>query len=179
MHIFSKPYTKTVAVLLLLGSAKTFTLPKRQPLSGNITAQQLLQIAPDSGSCSGAQYPSECATADQAAPFINDAFAKYGINTMAEKAAVISLMMSETGDLKANINHNGVGQGSKLERFLFATMASLPSLFVYQMLPPHRGSSGIKPDLINPSLANSTEHANVQLQRRIRKHFSPTPGSSV
>ncbi|KAH0538429.1 hypothetical protein FGG08_004977 [Glutinoglossum americanum] len=118
MYFFG-PSAKVAAALLLL-SSPVLALPQQRSASRDITAQQLAQIAPDSASCDGAEFPNECATAAQAAPFINDAFANSGITTMAEKAALVTLMLSESGDFKFNTNRNHVGQGTRnMQMFQF------------------------------------------------------------
>lgn len=80
-----------------------------------ITAAQLLDIAPNSKSCDNPPAGGECATAQQAAPFINTAFSTYDVTSPAEQAAIISLMAFETTDFKYNRNHfpGRPGQGSK------------------------------------------------------------------
>ncbi|KAH0553211.1 hypothetical protein GP486_006616 [Trichoglossum hirsutum] len=127
MHVFSpcSSSSAVAAAMLLLLSSPVLALPQQQPANGEITVDQLIQISPDSASCDGAKYPAECATAAQAVPFINDGFAKYGITSTAEKAAIISLMMSESGDFKSNFRHDVVGQGSKLFYLpLFSSVAA-------------------------------------------------------
>ncbi|KAJ6507335.1 hypothetical protein C8R47DRAFT_966835 [Mycena vitilis] len=49
------------------------------------------------------QFPSECRTAAQAAPFVNQAFRDFNIVTNGEKAAL--LMLFESGGLAFDINH--------------------------------------------------------------------------
>jgi hypothetical protein len=80
-------------------------------------ASQILQIAPSSSSCSGATYPDECATAEQAAPYLIQAMSIYNITSVPEIAAVLSLMAYETGEFKYNTNHfpapGNPGQGTR------------------------------------------------------------------
>ena len=83
------------------GSAAPVPAP---PAAGGITAAQIQAIDASTGSCDGAPFPEECATADHAAPFINDGFAQFGIESVGEKAAILSLMMFETGNFKYNRN---------------------------------------------------------------------------
>jgi hypothetical protein len=77
----------------------------------NVSAAALLAILKDSGSCSGAQFPDECRTAEQAAPFITKACANLN---KAECAATIALMGYESGDLKFkhNVTPGIPGQGT-------------------------------------------------------------------
>ncbi|SPQ18920.1 85eea3a9-dd18-43f0-8a31-52928eb69e5c [Thermothielavioides terrestris] len=68
-------------------------------------------IMPSSGSCAGAQFPDECRTADQAAPFI--AKACESLST-AECAATVALMGLESVDMKFkhNVSPGRPGQGT-------------------------------------------------------------------
>ncbi|KAJ8516226.1 hypothetical protein ONZ45_g6448 [Pleurotus djamor] len=71
---------------------------------GGITPRQLLKIAPDMASCNAsAPFPEECRTAYQSAPFVNQGFEDYGIKTKGEKAAILSLMLFETGNFRFDI----------------------------------------------------------------------------
>ncbi|KIW00950.1 uncharacterized protein PV09_07476 [Verruconis gallopava] len=72
---------------------------------GLITADMVLAIAPQSSTCSSAPYPDECATANQAAPAFNSAFAKYGITTKGAQAAIMAWELFESGQLKYKMNH--------------------------------------------------------------------------
>ena len=71
---------------------------------GDTAAVQLLSIAPNSGSCAGADFPSECATNVQAAPYLIAAMIKYQISSPAEMAALLALIAFETADFKYNVN---------------------------------------------------------------------------
>ncbi|KAG9848271.1 hypothetical protein KCU98_g4788, partial [Aureobasidium melanogenum] len=70
---------------------------------------------PPLASCTGAPYPAECATADDAVSWINLAFHSFGIDAFGTQAALLSLMLYESGFFKYNINHYpGVpGQGTR------------------------------------------------------------------
>ncbi|KAH0371871.1 hypothetical protein KCU65_g1550, partial [Aureobasidium melanogenum] len=80
-----------------------------------LTSADITTIAPSSASCTGAPYPAECITADDAAPWINLAFHSFGIHAFGTQAALLSLMLYESGSFKYNINHfPGVpGQGTR------------------------------------------------------------------
>ena len=75
-----------------------------------------MTVAPRSGTCVGAPYPSECRTASQAVDPILKSFETYNIVSGAEMAALISLMAFETADFKYQNNYfpGNPGQGSKL-----------------------------------------------------------------
>ena len=100
--------------------------------AAEITSDQILAIAPNSSTCDNPPAEGECATAEQAAPYISDSFTSYGVDNVAEQAALISLMAFETGDFKYNRNHfPGVaGQGSMSP---FTLRSFLPSY----LLPDH------------------------------------------
>jgi len=87
----------------------------RATASSSSILKAVLSAAPGAASCAGAPFPDECRTADQAAPHISNAFSKYGITTPAEQAALIALMLYESGEFKYNKNHfPGVpGQGTR------------------------------------------------------------------
>ncbi|KAI4846637.1 hypothetical protein E4T44_04952 [Aureobasidium sp. EXF-8845] len=79
------------------------------------TSADIITIAPQSTNCTGASYPVECATATEASPWINLAFHTFGIRPFGTQAALLSLMLYESGSFKYNINHySGVpGQGTR------------------------------------------------------------------
>ncbi|KAF3938727.1 hypothetical protein ABW19_dt0201077 [Dactylella cylindrospora] len=83
--------------------------------TGSITADIILEIAPGSSSCAGASFQEECRTAVQAAPFVSKAFSDFNINTIGERAALLSLMIFESGNFQFNRNHypGRPGQGTK------------------------------------------------------------------
>lgn len=80
-----------------------------------LTVSAITTVASDSASCDGAPFPAECATATNAAPWINLAFHTFGIHAFGPQAALLSLMLFESGSFKYNINHYpGVpGQGTR------------------------------------------------------------------
>lgn len=110
-----------IFVLASIACAATLPAPSFSHLSnraaGASAASQLLQIAPTSNTCNGAPFPSECATADQAAPYLISAMSQYSITSPPEIAALLSLVAYETGDFKYNINHypspGRPGQGTR------------------------------------------------------------------
>jgi hypothetical protein len=69
---------------------------------------------PTSNTCSGAQFPNECRTADQAAPFLISAMEQYDVKTAGEIAGILALVGFESVDMK--FKHNVVpgrpGQGT-------------------------------------------------------------------
>lgn len=121
-----------VSLLALGASAAPAGLRnRRQAAAGtvNITAAQILALAPETASCDPtAQFADECRTNVQAAPFINDAFNQFGLNTVGEQAAVLSLMAFETGQFKFDRNHfpapGNPGQGTR-------NLMNFPFIFQY------------------------------------------------
>ncbi|EXJ88418.1 hypothetical protein A1O1_05348 [Capronia coronata CBS 617.96] len=80
---------------------------------------QLLQIAPTSNTCAGAQFPAECAVSSIAmVQAMVDGFAKYNVTTAEEQAALLSWMAFESGEFKFNHNHfpapGRPGQGTRV-----------------------------------------------------------------
>ncbi|KAF2118534.1 hypothetical protein BDV96DRAFT_570113 [Lophiotrema nucula] len=97
----------------LLGLASAAPLNRRAAL----TAATIQAIAPATASCSGAEYPDECATAEQAVKPITDSFTKYQITTTGEQAALLAIMLYESANFQYNKNHYPApgrpGQGTK------------------------------------------------------------------
>lgn len=83
----------------------------------SITPEQLTAIDPNTASCTGAAFPAECADASTAAPAISAAFAKYGITEPGVQAALLGIMLYESGSFKFNHNHfptpGRPGQGTR------------------------------------------------------------------
>jgi len=90
-----------------------------------VTACQLVKMDNRTATCNPAgAFGDECATAERAAGPISAAFAKFGISTVGEKAALLSLMLFETGGFKFDKNHfpapGRPGQGTRnLQIFKF------------------------------------------------------------
>jgi len=84
------------------------------PASGDVTPQAIIAVAPNSAACAPGGEAS-CRTADQSAPLINQSFAKFGIDSKGEKAALLSLMAFETGGFVFDINKfpGRPGQGTR------------------------------------------------------------------
>ncbi|KAK6002542.1 hypothetical protein QM012_001292 [Aureobasidium pullulans] len=80
-----------------------------------LTSTDITNIASSSASCTEAPYPAECATATDATPWINLAFRCFGVHAFGTQAALLSLMLYESGSFKYNINqYPGVpGQGTR------------------------------------------------------------------
>jgi hypothetical protein len=73
---------------------------------GALTAEQIIKIDPKTATCDGTgEFAAECADAARAAPAISASFEKYGIETPGEQAALIAIMLFESGSFKYNKNH--------------------------------------------------------------------------
>lgn len=98
-----------VLLILVLQSATTFAWDP-----DDLTSQQILSIAPGSGTCDHARFAYECVTAETATAYIRNAFVRYGISSPEEQAAVISVMAYESEDFKLNRDHDPrvIGTGS-------------------------------------------------------------------
>lgn len=88
--------------LALFGGVAT-ALPKLG-LRMDTAANQIAAIMPDSTSCDGADFPDECRTAEQAAPFLINAMVKYKVYSLGEIAGVLSLIGFESVDMKYKHN---------------------------------------------------------------------------
>ncbi|KAI0998349.1 hypothetical protein K3495_g9845 [Podosphaera aphanis] len=101
--------------LLLVGLVHAASLPSIQPRAKDISADMLLKIAPGSDTCP--EPAEECATNKEAAPYINQAMAKYRITSPGERASILALIAHESGNFKYNINHfpapGNPGQGTR------------------------------------------------------------------
>ena len=103
-----------LASLVVSAVAAPAPSPRLSARQQKTAASLILAVMPTSNSCTGAQFPDECRTADQAAPFIIQGFDKYGVRTYGEIAAIVSLMGVESDDLKFkhNISPGRPGQGT-------------------------------------------------------------------
>ena len=101
--------------LLFLVLTTTCSLAYPMPIISAITSDLIKMIAPNSASCTGASFTSECRNASQAAPLITKSFATYGIFQPNEAAALISLMAFESTDFRYQKNHwpGTPGQGTR------------------------------------------------------------------
>lgn len=81
----------------------------------SITAADIVKIDSNTSSCADAPAAGECRTADEAAPYVAISFVNFGITSFGEQAALLALMLYESGDFKYAINHYpGVpGQGTR------------------------------------------------------------------
>ncbi|KAH7369018.1 hypothetical protein B0T11DRAFT_69498 [Plectosphaerella cucumerina] len=97
----------------LLGSV-ALARPAEVSTSSSILSA-LLRADPTTASCDGAPAPSECATAAQAAPLIEAAMRRFCIHETPVVAALVDLMLFETGAFKYNRNHfpGRPGQGTR------------------------------------------------------------------
>jgi len=150
------------AILSLALSSFAVAAPTATISSSDVTPAQLVAIAPQSVSCANVtSFASECRTAQQAAPFLNAAFAQYQTESVGQKAALLSLIAFETGDFRFNINHfpGRAGQGTRnLMMFPFVWKYALDTPEVApqaQALAPGFTASSTVDDLNNAS--NSTK----------------------
>ena len=128
--------------------------------AGGTAASQILEIAPTSGSCNGASFPTECATNEHAAPFLISAMSNYGITSPPEIAAVLSLIAYESGDFKYNIHHFPglvAGQGTRnmqMGNYNFLYAKSIPALSSkLSEITTASSADGLSDDQMNAILA--------------------------
>ncbi|THV00881.1 hypothetical protein K435DRAFT_837116 [Dendrothele bispora CBS 962.96] len=102
----------------------------------NITLNQLSSILTNS-SCDPT-FVDECRNASQALPFLNQGFTEYNISSVGEKAALLSLMVFESGGFKYDKNHfpppGNPGQGTR-------NMMNFPFVCQYARSLPSTSSS--------------------------------------
>jgi hypothetical protein len=83
-----------------------------------LTAANLIAIAPATASCTGADFPDECADATRAATALNKAFTTYSVTSKGEQAALVAYTLFESGNYKYNKNHfpapGRPGQGTRM-----------------------------------------------------------------
>lgn len=81
----------------------------------SINAMDVETVAPETSSCDGATFPTECITATAAAAFIATSYTDYNVTSFGTQAALLSLMLYETDSFKYAKNHwPGVpGQGTR------------------------------------------------------------------
>lgn len=154
-------FSKIIEFALLASATYATAIPPVSFLgrrtAGDSAAAQLLAIAPTSNTCDGASFPSECATAEQAAPFLVSAMAKYGITSPSEIAAVLSVIAYETGDFKYNINHfpapGRPGQGTRnmqMANYNLLYAQSIPALSSnLSAITTATSTSGLTDDQLN------------------------------
>ncbi len=102
-----------ILLALLAASVQAASLVKRDgpmpdmPMGdkSTVTADQLKKINADTATCPAeGEFKAECRTAEQAAPLISKAFAMDKIEAPMTKAALVSLILLETGNLKYDKN---------------------------------------------------------------------------
>lgn len=80
-------------------------------------AAKILKAAPGTESCSTASFPDECATAAEAAPHIAAAMERFCIHETPVVAALVDIMLFESGAFQFNRNHfpepGRPGQGTR------------------------------------------------------------------
>jgi hypothetical protein len=119
-----------VSALALAGLATSVPLLASRD---NSAASIIKATMPTSDSCAGAQFPAECRTADQAAPFLIAAMQKYNLCSPGEIAGVLALMGFESVDMKFahNVSPGRPGQGTFamfMPNFVLAYAKSSPEL---------------------------------------------------
>lgn len=119
--------------LLTLATAHPSTSQPQKRTVDPRSIEILKHIAPDSTSCTGVTTnTAECATAADAAQPLIDSFAKYGVTTPGEQAALLSWMAYESGEFRYDRNHfpapGRPGQGTRcmfMPEFVGAYAATL------------------------------------------------------
>ncbi|KAL0952145.1 hypothetical protein HGRIS_008761 [Hohenbuehelia grisea] len=110
-----------------------------------------------------APFADECRTAEQAAPFVNQAFVDYNITSRGEKAAMLSLMLFESGNFRFDKNHfpapGRPGQGTR-------NLMAFPFVHQYAVDSPATREQALSlagPDPTDPKIDNATMNAVREL----------------
>ncbi|USW47615.1 hypothetical protein Slin15195_G009340 [Septoria linicola] len=106
--------SSTLLTTLMLAST-AIAGPLIRKSTSCLTSTDLTTIAPNTASCNDADFPEECATADVAAPNIAQSFRSFKIDSFGAQAALVAIIVFESGAFKYKINHYpGVaGQGTR------------------------------------------------------------------
>jgi hypothetical protein len=117
------------AFVTVLFASVAFSAPVARQ-NPTVTPDQILKTDPRTADCNVQTFPGECVTAAQFAGPLSDSFQQFDITTVGEKAALLSLILFETGGLKANRNHfptpGNPGQGTR-------NLMNFPFIFKYTL----------------------------------------------
>ncbi|KAK5131768.1 hypothetical protein LTR08_000600 [Meristemomyces frigidus] len=104
-------------LLTLFALCGTILTTSGTPLrrANTITASSITALDPSTCSCANAPVAGQCRTATEAAPEIAISFVNFAITTFGEQAALLALMLYESGAFKYSTNvYPGVpGQGTR------------------------------------------------------------------
>ncbi|KAK4545723.1 hypothetical protein LTR36_002677 [Oleoguttula mirabilis] len=91
----------------------TYAAPIKR--TNTITAADIISIDPKTSSCANAPVAGQCRTAEQAAPLVDISFTNFGIADFNSQAALVALMLYESGDFQYSTNiYPGIaGQGTR------------------------------------------------------------------
>lgn len=140
-------FTRTFALAGALAlSATAAPVAQVAPASTcTLTAEKLIAIDPNTATCVGAEFPLECADAARAAPAISASFKKYEIESKGAQAALIGIMLFESGSFKYNKNHfpGRPGQGTRNMQMLDFNKEYATSLFGAEKATAASGTDGV------------------------------------
>ncbi|KAF7305791.1 hypothetical protein HMN09_00732900 [Mycena chlorophos] len=123
-----------------------------------ISASELVQMGALSNCTLETEFPTECRNATQAAPFVNNGFREYNLTSTGEKAALLSLMIFESGGFAFDINHsqNNPGQGTRNEmNFPFILEYALETPRVAAQAKALAGPNITDPSAVPPTTQNA------------------------
>jgi hypothetical protein len=99
---------RTLALPPRYNAFNTTGLTNPDDVDKEITLDQLNQVLGNFTCAPTQQFADECRNATEALPFINQGFVDYNITTLGEKAAILSLMVFETGNFSFDKNQFSV-----------------------------------------------------------------------
>ncbi|KAH8831346.1 hypothetical protein DL96DRAFT_1587412 [Flagelloscypha sp. PMI_526] len=139
--VFKMLFNTFSASALLITSVLATPIPSLRQAGSAITPAQLTQIAPALATCNpAAQFADECRNAEQAAPLLNGGFDQFGITSVGEKAAILSLLMFESGNFAFDKNHfpapGRPGQGTR-------NLMMFPFVYQYAVDTPETSAAAL------------------------------------
>ncbi|KAF5337667.1 hypothetical protein D9758_013022 [Tetrapyrgos nigripes] len=155
--------------------ARTLALPSRyspfdvskfenpDDVDVDITLNQLNQVLGNFTCKPTQQFAEECRNSTDALPLINQGFADYNISSVGEKAALLSLMVFETGNFSFDRNHfpppGRPGQGTR-------NLMQFP--FVYQYAVDNANTSSQALSLV-PNNTTDLDSVSDDTKNAVRK----------
>ena len=154
----------------LLSTALALPTPEAssQDQTCDITPQNIIAMAPTTVSCvNSVAFPDECATARDAAPALNSAFKKYDISAPGTRAALIALMLFESGNFVYNQNHfpGRPGQGTRNMQMYKFNEEYATELFGAKAVATAQAEAK---DAAQKAGKNETETANDQMRNVLK-----------
>jgi hypothetical protein len=112
---YPKMHAAILSVLLLAGCLAALATPIKR--TNSLTAADIIKIDSSTSSCANPPAAGECRSATQAAPYVALSYTNFNVTSFGEQAALLSLMLYESGSFKYSKNHYPApgrpGQGTR------------------------------------------------------------------